>query len=193
MWPKVRAFLEQFEAGDVVADVGCGNGKYFQVPCSLYQNDGNPVSNMSQSTDPLPHPSFTSTLQSGVGSRWPAPHAHLCYLGAAFEVSPLLCIAINSASGIACGEAVCMGRTQRAHVRNSPLPLPLLSTFRPQYRRFIIEISGCTALMSAGLLSLKALKPALVSRPSNRSFSPHNCCCLGLSIACSRRGRYGRT
>ncbi len=31
VWPKVRAFLQQFAAGDVVADVGCGNGKYFQV------------------------------------------------------------------------------------------------------------------------------------------------------------------
>lgn len=29
MWPKVRAFLMSFRAGDVVADVGCGNGKYF--------------------------------------------------------------------------------------------------------------------------------------------------------------------
>lgn len=31
MWPKVRAFLETFASGDVVADVGCGNGKYFGV------------------------------------------------------------------------------------------------------------------------------------------------------------------
>lgn len=31
MWPKVRAFLETFGVGDVIADVGCGNGKYFGV------------------------------------------------------------------------------------------------------------------------------------------------------------------
>lgn len=31
VWPKVRAFLETFASGDVIADVGCGNGKYFGV------------------------------------------------------------------------------------------------------------------------------------------------------------------
>jgi hypothetical protein len=31
VWPKVRAFLESFRVGDVIADVGCGNGKYFGV------------------------------------------------------------------------------------------------------------------------------------------------------------------
>jgi alkylated DNA repair protein alkB homolog 8 len=31
VWPKVRAFLETFGVGDVIADVGCGNGKYFGV------------------------------------------------------------------------------------------------------------------------------------------------------------------
>ncbi|GIL80789.1 hypothetical protein Vretifemale_9845, partial [Volvox reticuliferus] len=31
IWPKVRAFIESLPRGGVVADVGCGNGKYFGV------------------------------------------------------------------------------------------------------------------------------------------------------------------
>jgi len=31
VWPKVRAFLQTLPAGSVVADVGCGNGKYLGV------------------------------------------------------------------------------------------------------------------------------------------------------------------
>jgi hypothetical protein len=31
VWPKVRAFLESLSPGSVVADVGCGNGKYLSV------------------------------------------------------------------------------------------------------------------------------------------------------------------
>jgi hypothetical protein len=31
VWPKVRAFLEGLAPGSVVADVGCGNGKYLGV------------------------------------------------------------------------------------------------------------------------------------------------------------------
>ena len=31
VWPKVREFLDSLPAGAVVADVGCGNGKYFGV------------------------------------------------------------------------------------------------------------------------------------------------------------------
>lgn len=31
VWPKVRAFLEGLPRGALVADVGCGNGKYFAV------------------------------------------------------------------------------------------------------------------------------------------------------------------
>lgn len=31
VWPKVRAFLEGLPRGALVADVGCGNGKYFGV------------------------------------------------------------------------------------------------------------------------------------------------------------------
>jgi alkylated DNA repair protein alkB homolog 8 len=31
VWPAVRAFLEALESGAVVADIGCGNGKYFGV------------------------------------------------------------------------------------------------------------------------------------------------------------------
>lgn len=31
IWPKVREFMAALPAGAVVADVGCGNGKYFGV------------------------------------------------------------------------------------------------------------------------------------------------------------------
>ena len=31
IWPRVRAFIEAIPLGGLVADVGCGNGKYFTV------------------------------------------------------------------------------------------------------------------------------------------------------------------
>ena len=31
VWPRVREFIESLPSGAVVADVGCGNGKYFGV------------------------------------------------------------------------------------------------------------------------------------------------------------------
>ncbi|GLI71013.1 hypothetical protein VaNZ11_016129, partial [Volvox africanus] len=31
IWPKVRTFIESLPRGSIVADVGCGNGKYFGV------------------------------------------------------------------------------------------------------------------------------------------------------------------
>jgi ubiquinone/menaquinone biosynthesis C-methylase UbiE len=31
VWPKVRAFLDSLPPGSVVADLGCGNGKYLGV------------------------------------------------------------------------------------------------------------------------------------------------------------------
>lgn len=31
IWPRVREFIDGLPAGAVVADVGCGNGKYFGV------------------------------------------------------------------------------------------------------------------------------------------------------------------
>ena len=30
-WPRVQQFLEELPAGSIVADVGCGNGKYMGV------------------------------------------------------------------------------------------------------------------------------------------------------------------
>ena len=30
-WPRVASFLQSLEDGALVADVGCGNGKYLQV------------------------------------------------------------------------------------------------------------------------------------------------------------------
>ena len=35
-WPKIEAFLKQLEAGSVVLDVGCGNGKYLGVNPALH-------------------------------------------------------------------------------------------------------------------------------------------------------------
>ncbi|KAJ8524594.1 hypothetical protein ON010_g16523 [Phytophthora cinnamomi] len=35
-WPQVTQFLEQLEPDALVADVGCGNGKYLRVNPSLY-------------------------------------------------------------------------------------------------------------------------------------------------------------
>ena len=31
VWPRVKSFIESLPAGTIVADVGCGNGKYFGV------------------------------------------------------------------------------------------------------------------------------------------------------------------
>ncbi|CAH1776555.1 unnamed protein product [Owenia fusiformis] len=35
-WPKVQEFLEQLEPGSLVADVGCGNGKYLGINKDIY-------------------------------------------------------------------------------------------------------------------------------------------------------------
>ena len=34
-WPKIAEFLNSLEPGSVVADVGCGNGKYLGVNKNL--------------------------------------------------------------------------------------------------------------------------------------------------------------
>jgi alkylated DNA repair protein alkB family protein 8 len=36
IWPAVRKFIESVPAGGVVADVGCGNGKYFAVRKDIF-------------------------------------------------------------------------------------------------------------------------------------------------------------
>jgi len=36
VWPKVREFMESIPSGSIVADVGCGNGKYFGVRKNVY-------------------------------------------------------------------------------------------------------------------------------------------------------------
>lgn len=36
VWPRVRAFLEALPPGALLADVGCGNGKYFGVRRDVY-------------------------------------------------------------------------------------------------------------------------------------------------------------
>jgi alkylated DNA repair protein alkB family protein 8 len=36
IWPKVRAFIDSLPPAAIVADVGCGNGKYFAVRDDLY-------------------------------------------------------------------------------------------------------------------------------------------------------------
>ena len=35
VWPKVKEFMESLESGSIVADVGCGNGKYLGVRSDL--------------------------------------------------------------------------------------------------------------------------------------------------------------
>uniref|UniRef100_A0A8C7D5R7 Methyltransferase type 11 domain-containing protein n=1 Tax=Oncorhynchus kisutch TaxID=8019 RepID=A0A8C7D5R7_ONCKI len=36
-WPKVRQFLLEHEPGSIIADVGCGNGKYLHVNGSVFK------------------------------------------------------------------------------------------------------------------------------------------------------------
>uniref|UniRef100_A0A674D161 Methyltransferase type 11 domain-containing protein n=1 Tax=Salmo trutta TaxID=8032 RepID=A0A674D161_SALTR len=36
-WPKVRQFLLEHEPGSIIADVGCGNGKYLHVNDSVFK------------------------------------------------------------------------------------------------------------------------------------------------------------
>ena len=36
VWPRVREFIEGLPAGAVVADVGCGNGKYFGLRRDIF-------------------------------------------------------------------------------------------------------------------------------------------------------------
>lgn len=36
VWPKVRAFMESLDSGCCVVDIGCGNGKYFNVRPDLF-------------------------------------------------------------------------------------------------------------------------------------------------------------
>jgi alkylated DNA repair protein alkB family protein 8 len=36
IWPKVKAFIDSFPPGSILADVGCGNGKYFGVRRDIF-------------------------------------------------------------------------------------------------------------------------------------------------------------
>ncbi|XP_046569237.1 uncharacterized protein LOC124277564 [Haliotis rubra] len=36
-WPKVKHFLKNLEPGSLVADVGCGNGRYLRINSSIYK------------------------------------------------------------------------------------------------------------------------------------------------------------
>ncbi|XP_029485671.1 probable tRNA methyltransferase 9B [Oncorhynchus nerka] len=36
-WPKVRQFLLEHEPSSIIADVGCGNGKYLHVNGSVFK------------------------------------------------------------------------------------------------------------------------------------------------------------
>lgn len=36
VWPKVKAFIQSLPKGSLVADVGCGNGKYFAIRRDIY-------------------------------------------------------------------------------------------------------------------------------------------------------------
>lgn len=35
-WPKIKVFLDQIPEGSIVADVGCGNGKYLGLNDKLW-------------------------------------------------------------------------------------------------------------------------------------------------------------
>lgn len=36
-WPQVNAFIQQFEMGSVLVDIGCGNGKYLQSNQNIFE------------------------------------------------------------------------------------------------------------------------------------------------------------
>lgn len=36
-WPQVNEFIQQFELGSVLVDIGCGNGKYLQSNPNIYE------------------------------------------------------------------------------------------------------------------------------------------------------------
>lgn len=36
-WPQVHEFIQQFEMGSVLVDIGCGNGKYLQSNRNIYE------------------------------------------------------------------------------------------------------------------------------------------------------------
>lgn len=36
-WPKVTEFIQQFEMGSVLVDIGCGNGKYLQSNPNIFE------------------------------------------------------------------------------------------------------------------------------------------------------------
>lgn len=36
-WPQVNEFIQQFERGSVLVDVGCGNGKYLQSNREIFE------------------------------------------------------------------------------------------------------------------------------------------------------------
>uniref|UniRef100_A0A663M5N2 Uncharacterized protein n=1 Tax=Athene cunicularia TaxID=194338 RepID=A0A663M5N2_ATHCN len=36
-WPKVQQFISQQEPGSLIADIGCGNGKYLHISSQVYK------------------------------------------------------------------------------------------------------------------------------------------------------------
>lgn len=36
-WPQVNEFIQQFEMGSVLVDIGCGNGKYLQSNKNIFE------------------------------------------------------------------------------------------------------------------------------------------------------------
>jgi SAM-dependent methyltransferase len=75
MWPKVKQFLQSLPAGSVVADVGCGNGKYM-LPLAgtaahkQHRDEPPEPDHKMQKSDP---PTATTPAPTGDGSALPAP------------------------------------------------------------------------------------------------------------------------
>ncbi|XP_071951637.1 uncharacterized protein [Antedon mediterranea] len=47
-WPKVKGFIEGLEPGSLIADVGCGNGKYLHINPSIYKLGSDCCSRLTQ-------------------------------------------------------------------------------------------------------------------------------------------------
>jgi SAM-dependent methyltransferase len=63
IWPKVREFIEAIPAGALVADVGCGNGKYFGVRRDLAVLGSDRSAGLAQVAAQRLHPAGLPTLQ----------------------------------------------------------------------------------------------------------------------------------
>ena len=76
VWPRVRGFIESLPAGAIVADVGCGNGKYFGVrrDIMVFGSDRSiGLAKVSLATNTLPAVSWEINAQSSDAVRSQIP------------------------------------------------------------------------------------------------------------------------